>query len=220
MNGVVGLDNEMKTRRAAGDPTLPINTEVNHWLAGQFDRGYRGWCVDVGASDGVFINSTVLLEKQLMWTVLSVDANPYYKPLLTKNRAWVEICAVGKEPADDVPFHMNCDNLEAFSALNPCKDHPRFKEEAGKRWETIKVPVRTLDQLLAKWEFPRMDVLCIDIEGGEADALAGLDWERWKPKIVLLEAWEEGGLDGEMIPRGYERVWRSAANDAYVRRDK
>ena len=214
----VGLDKEMMARRAAGDPNLPPNSEVNYWLASQFPRNYRGWCIDVGASDGLFINSTVLLEKQFLWTVLSVDANPAYKHLLMKNRAFVKICAVGRKPAEGVDFHVNCDNLEAFSALNPVKNHPRYKEEAGKRWETIKVPVRTLDQLLAEWEFPKLDALTVDVEGGERDVLAGLDWDRWNPKVVLLESWEEGDLDTEMNPRGYERVWRSAQNDAYIRR--
>ena len=198
-------------------PTLPVNAAMSNWIKGQFPEGYRGYCIDVGASDGMFINSTWVLEKHHRWTVLSVEANPYMKPLLLKRRAFVKSCAVGSSSADDVDFHMNADNLEAFSALSPVKNHPRFQQEAGGRWETVKVNVRTLEQLLAEAEFPILDALCIDVEGGERDVLAGLDLGRWHPKVVVVESWEEGGLD-DALP-GYNRVWRQEANDAYVRQE-
>ena len=213
----VEVDQEMMRRRELGDPTLPVNGELNFWIAGQFPREYRGHGIDVGASDGRFVNSTILLEEKFRWMIVSVDANPHYKPLLLKNRAFVSICAVGKEPQDEADFHMNLDNLEAFSALNPVRQHPRFKEEAGTRWGTIKVRVKTLDQLLKEWEFPKLDLLCVDVEGGERDVLAGMDWSLWKPKVVVVESWEEGELD-DALP-GYERAWRTAANDCYIRKE-
>jgi FkbM family methyltransferase len=197
--------------------TLPVNAAMSNWIKGQYPEGHRGYCVDVGASDGMFINSTWVLEKQYRWTVLSVEANPYMKPLLIKRRSFVKMCAVGAESADDVDFHMNAENLEAFSALSPVRDHPRFKEEAGERWETVKVNVRTLDQILAESEFPRLDALCIDVEGGERDVLKGIDLNKWRPRVIVAESWREGELD-DALP-GYERLWRQEANDAYVRRE-
>jgi FkbM family methyltransferase len=207
----------MMARVAAGDPTLPPNGPVNNWIAHQFPEGYRGYCIDVGASDGLFVNSTYLLEKDYRWTVLSVEANPAMKPLLVKHRAFVKICAVGPEPKDGADFHINLDNLEAFSSLTPQRGHPRFREEAGKRWGTIKVDVRTLEQLLAEWEFPRLDALCVDVEGGELDVLKGINLRRWKPHVVVVESWEAGALDDYLVPKGYARLWRSADNDAYIR---
>lgn len=195
--------------------TLPVNASLSNWIQGQFPKGYKGYCIDVGASDGMFINSTWVLEKQHRWTVLSVEANPYLKPLLLKRRAFVKCCAVGSEPADDVDFHINSENLEAFSALKPIIGHPRYVQEAGKTWETVKVRVRTLNQLLEEAEFPRLDALCIDVEGGERDAMKGLDLDRWRPRVVILESWDEGALD-DCLP-GYEKVWRQEANDCYVR---
>ena len=198
---------------------LPVNSEVANWIAAQFPANYRGFCIDVGASDGKFVNSTWCLEKERMWTVLSVEANPYLKDVLTDERVWVEMCAVSSEPANNVDFHMNLDNLEACSALNPMRKHERFKQESGTRWDIVKVNVRTLDQLLSKWDFPRLDALCVDVEGGEREVLKGLDWKRWGPRAVLVECWDRGGLDDVLVPLGYDRVYNSADNDGYVVRE-
>lgn len=213
---VPGIEERIKRMNAPLE--LPHNGPINNWIKSQFPDGYVGHAVDVGASDGRFINSTWLLEKKFRWTVLSVEANPYIKPLLMKERAFVKMCAVGSVPADDVDFHINMDNLEAFSGLRPQKEHKRFKEEAGKRWETIKVNVRTLEQLLAEAEFPKLDVLCVDVEGTERDVLASIDLSKWKPRAIVVECWDEGTLD-DALP-DYERMCRSAENDMYVRRSE
>jgi FkbM family methyltransferase len=196
----------------------PPNGTVSTWIADQFPPGYVGYCIDVGASDGMSINSTYLLEKQHRWTVLSVEANPYYKHLLNECRAFVKMCAVAESPSDGADFHINLDNLEAYSSLKPSQ-HPKLAAEAGERWATTKVNVRTLDQLLAECEFPSLDALCIDTEGTEPDVLRGFDIARWQPRVILVESWDAGALDEQLKEFGYERVWRSADNDAYICRE-
>jgi FkbM family methyltransferase len=194
---------------------LPHNGAMSNWIAAQFEDDYQGWAVDVGASDGRFINSTWGLEKELRWTVLCVEANPLMKPLLVSERAFVKMCAVSDKPDDNIDFHIHLDSLEAFSALKPIKSHPKYQAKA--RWGTVKVNVRTLDQILSEWSFPRLDALCVDVEGGEADVLRGIDLEKWAPRVVVVECWKEGELEKILSPM-YERVWRSGDNDCYVRK--
>jgi len=197
----------------------PPNEGISRWILNLFPAGYVGYCVDVGASDGMSINSTYLLEKECRWTVISVEANPFFKPMLMKQRAFVKMCALSNKPADDAMFHMNLDNLEAYSSLRP-SNHPRMLEEAGERWATVKVPVRTLEQLLAEFEFSRLDALCIDTEGTELDVLGGIDLKKWTPLGIVVESWDKGGHDAYLAQFGYERMWRSVDNDCYVRRSK
>jgi FkbM family methyltransferase len=181
-----------------------------------FPEGYVGYVLDIGASDGVSINSTYVLEKQYRWTILSIEANPFFAESLNKHRAFFKVCACSDKPSDSAEFHVHLDNLEAFSSLKP-GNHKKFVEEAGDRWATIRVPVWTVDNLLEQAEFPRLDALCIDTEGTERDVLRGCDLKRWNPKVILVECWDRGGLDDILVPLGYERIWRSVDNDGYVR---
>jgi FkbM family methyltransferase len=185
-----------------------------------FPAGYMGYAIDVGASDGVSVNTTYTLEKMHRWTVLSVDANPDYAPFLQSNRAFVELCACGKEPQESAKFHINLSNPEAHSALTVQKcpiDQPRA--DAG--WKVVKVPVRTVEQLMKKWEFPRLDALCVDTEGTEVDVLYGCDLARWEPKVVVVESWtEEGPVHDYMKERGYKLVDTLVQNYVYLRRNR
>src|SRR5437868_3825457 len=90
------------------------NAQLSHWIADQFPLGYLGYAVDVGASDGVSINTTWWLEKHLRWTVLSVEPNPQFLPALRAERAFVEACACDALPGK-ATFHVNTENPEAYS---------------------------------------------------------------------------------------------------------
>jgi hypothetical protein len=48
-------------------------------------------------------------------------------------------------------------------------------------------PARTLTSILDEVHAPEVDLLSLDIEGYEAQALAGLDLERHAPRFVLVE---------------------------------
>lgn len=189
------------------------NTQLSGWIADQFPDGYRGYAVDIGASDGKSVNSTWGLEKENRWTVLSIEPNPEFAPALRKERAFVEVCAVGSEIRDRAIFHVNQDNPEAYSAL--LVDRKRAALGSGP-WVTIEVRVESLERLLRKWEFPRLDALCIDAEGAERDILAGFNLGRWLPRVLVLECWEPHDLDGAVAAVGYEWKWRTAHNDCYL----
>ncbi|MGL4728061.1 MAG: FkbM family methyltransferase, partial [Bosea sp. (in: a-proteobacteria)] len=41
----------------------------------------------------------------------------------------------------------------------------------------------------------RIDLLKIDVEGAEADVLAGNDWARFRPRVLCIEAVQPGSMD-------------------------
>ncbi len=194
------------------------NGFLSEWILDQFPDGYRGYAVDVGASDGKSVNTTWALEKFHGWTVLSVEANPGFKTLLERERAWVEMCACAAEPKDEAVFYINNDNPEAYSALKLTNN--ATSQEYQKPWSKAKVPVRTVDQLIAKWDLPQLDALCIDVEGGETEVLKGCDIDRWKPKVIIVESWDSGYQYPYLAPLCYRLVARSVGNDLYVREEE
>lgn len=184
------------------------------WILEQFPDGYIGRGIDVGASDGVSVNTTWALEKAHRWTIISVEANPFFSDMLRKERAFVEMCAVSSEAKDKADFMVHEQNPESYSAL---KVDPRGDDPAA-TWSRYEVPVRTVDEILEKWEFPSLDLLAVDVEGGELDVFKGTDLKRWNPRVIVSESWEPGSAYPYLSKFGYKLVARNVDNDLYLLR--
>ena len=193
----------------------PPNGNLADFIREQFPPEYQGWAVDVGASDGISINTTYHLEKAHRWNVLSVDANPDYAKSLKQHRMFVEICACSHEPGE-ATFHIHEQNPEAFSSLKP-NVRPDLHTGGNITWKKVKVRVETVDRLLKKWDFPRLDVLCVDTEGTELDVLRGCSLHEWKPKVIVTECWDKvGPIDLYLEGLGYVKTARNVHNDVFI----
>lgn len=194
----------------------PPNGFLSQWILDQFPAGYRGHAIDVGASDGVSVNTTFVLEKAHGWTVISVEPNPAFHPYLVAQRAMVEKCALAAESKESETFHVHINNPESFSSLKPKVRNDKYPTE-GMSWDTLTVPVKTVDEILARWEFPKLDALCIDTEGTELDVLKGCDLAKWKPRVIVAECWDEPVEIQAMIGLlGYQRRNKSVDNHLWV----
>ncbi|MGH2810685.1 MAG: FkbM family methyltransferase, partial [Actinomycetota bacterium] len=93
----------------------------------------------------------------------------------------------------------------------------------GQAWtRTVRVPVTTLDALVARHGLPTF--IKIDVEGFEAEVIRGGDFRRWRPRVVLVEAtkpnttipsheeWEKVLLDA-----GYVFAYFDGLNRFYLR---
>lgn len=192
----------------------PPNGELSMWIQSQFPAGYTGYAVDVGASDGISVNSTYMLE-QWRWTVLSIEPNPIFWPRLKQLRAFVQTCACDAESVETMTFHSFDHNPESYSALRPTYPDD-FPPHLG--WTRFPVPVKTLEQCLTEAQFPCLDVVCIDTEGTEVDVLRGLDIKEWRPKVMVIESWDESGkaVQDYLRPFGYKRIGRHVHNELLV----
>ena len=192
----------------------PPNGTLSQWILDQFEPGYQGFGVDVGASDGISINTTFALEASHRWTIISVEANPDFAPMLKQSRARVEMCACSFEPGE-ADFSINTVNPEAFSSLRPTMREDLYPSD-GVEFKRVRVPVRTVEQLLARWEFPRLDLLCVDTEGTELDVLKGCDIAKWKPRVIIVEVWDKvGPIDLYLEDLGYVKTARNVHNDLW-----
>ncbi len=91
--------------------------------------------------------------------------------------------------------------------------------------EEILVPVAPLDDLLAEAGFEGRTIhFCsIDVEGSEADVLAGFDLERWRPWILVVEATKPNTTEPEheaweprVLASGYRFTLFDGLNRFYV----
>jgi len=204
-----------RTGRTAG-----LHETTAEWVMLSFPRGYQGLAVDVGASDGVYESNTMILEES-RWTVLCIEPNPNFYTELKRRRCfpmWAACDAPERINGAVADFHLHLDDPSCYSALRPTP-HPLWKPECGAKWETITVPVKTLDSCLEEAGFGRLDFVSIDTEGTELDVLKGIDLARWKPKLLTVEAWDKDNPIVDYLGGcGYRRTGRALVNDYYERR--
>jgi FkbM family methyltransferase len=166
----------------------------------------KGFFVEVGAFHPVDFSQTFLLE-QRGWDGILVEPIPAQAENLRRmRRARVFEVACGS-PAQ----HGRTNKMSVAGALSSLR-----ADESG-AGQSVDVPIRTLDSLLAEANAPRIDLLSVDVEGVELDVLAGFSFDTYRPGLILLEDFAER-LDKHRFMRahGYKRVRRTGNNSWYV----
>ena len=81
----------------------------------------------------------------------------------------------------------------------------------------VKVPLRTLDAILAEAGAARVDFLSVDVEGMELPVLQGFNLEKYAPRLILLEEHRRDFKKHFHLRRhGYRLVKRTHLNNWYV----
>jgi FkbM family methyltransferase len=154
------------------------------------DYSYKGVFIDVGAFEPIRISNSYHFEKN-NWDVYCFEANTGSIPLLKQHRKNVYNFAIYNENKDEVSFNVVVSNgwTAGFSAIELDKDIANVFRCDNKQISVIRVPQRTLTSMLENElsHISAIDILKIDVEGGEFKVLAGLDFTRFAPKIILLE---------------------------------
>ena len=191
-------------------------------LARAFGDQREGFYVDVGAGHPVADNVSCWFY-QRGWRGIVVEPQPQLADLYAaiRPRDIRECCVLGAA-AGEVDFH-DVERLHGFSTIVPA-----FAESAtgfGARYQTRKVPMKTLAAICAAHGVPHIDFLKVDVEGAEAAVLAGGDWTNHRPRVVVCEALAPGSLaenwlDWEpfLLERNYEFVLFDGLNRCYVDR--
>ncbi|HZO47504.1 MAG TPA: FkbM family methyltransferase [Xanthobacteraceae bacterium] len=146
-----------------------------------------GFFVDIGANDPVFGSNTWALY-QRGWRGIAIEPSPRVYAKFKAKRPQ-DIClnvAVGDVEGEisffqfgDGAGHSTCDRKRAEA----------LRLELGQEMTEFKVPVRTLGNILAEHaQGLDIDVVCIDAEGAEAAILLGAQLDRFRPKLIVIEA--------------------------------
>jgi FkbM family methyltransferase len=179
-----------------------------------------GFFVEVGCIDGRRFSNTLTFEER-GWKGLCVEAHAGYIDALKENRpdSIVCHCAVGEENADGVPFYAN--DRGSLSTLDQSQEE-EFRTSFGEYFSGFDqqtVDKRRLDRLFDEYDVPtRIDFLSLDIEGYEVEAVAGMDFTTYRPRVCVIESdtsEHEQRLDDVLIPAGYEKKFRLHQNVFY-----
>jgi FkbM family methyltransferase len=155
-----------------------MNAEVRSYLDAidwLWQAGLRfGSAIDLGCADGQF--SVFLAEGGPLRNsvLLNVDAQDEYRDSLiaiqTELGGHYRFCAVGEHDGETVA--LNSGAHPYWASLRQAGDS-YWRSINDLRGQSISVPLRSLDSLVAEMALPGPHLVKMDIQGGETAALAG-----------------------------------------------
>ena len=162
------------------------NTErQEEWLIRDFFQDRRGGVfVEVGANHHQTDSKTYYLETVLGWSGLAVEPQREFAAgyAAARPRTKFRPFFVSRASDETAKLYMLGDNTTVASG------DPAFVSQFGEVREVREVPTISLTDLLAREGLERIDLLTIDIEQHEPEALEGFDIARFRPELVVIEA--------------------------------
>jgi FkbM family methyltransferase len=176
--------------------------------------------VDVGANNGFYgSNSFPFVARG--WRAVLVEPHPVVFARLQKlHRGKPGVTCLNlacSNVSGTLPMFPGTDG-EAPSTSTLSTDPEMLK---GRSPEPIDVRVETLTQILAAENIPHdFGLLSVDVEGMDYEVLLGLDFSRWRPRLIITEDYApKEAKKGEWLagqgyrlvqPIGGNTIWKSA----------
>jgi len=152
-----------------------------------YNKKENGFFIEIGASDGIELSNTYLLETKYKWKGICCEAIPDRFEKLVLNRP-NSICfneAVYNESGLTLRFDI-ANNYDLFSGISNYIDHHKFKVDVNKT--TIKVQTISLIDLLKKANAPSfIEYMSLDTEGTELEIIKNFDFEKYTFGLIDVE---------------------------------
>lgn len=146
----------------------------------------KGFFVDFGATDGIELNNTYLLEKEYQWSGILAEPAKVWENSLRKNRScFIDTRCVWSTSGELLLFNETenaiLSSIDSFSDIDFLSDQRIHKA-------SYEVPTVSLEDLLKTYNAPYdIDYLSIDTEGSEFDILQAFNFEKHSIKIITVE---------------------------------
>ena len=180
-----------------------------------FGQKRDGVFIEVGANDPVHGSQTWLLEQNGWKGVLVEPQSAHYEKLRAqrKNSQVFQVACSSPDKEGEMDLLISVDT--GGSTLQKQRD-THGTQFIG----TERVKVTTLDKVLRQTGIEKVDFLSIDVEGHEIEVMRGLNFEKFRPSLILIE---DGVRDLSrhhfLKARGYKLVKRTCLNNWYVPRE-
>ena len=156
------------------------------FVLAELDFRKNGYFVEFGATNGIDLSNTYLLEKEFSWDgILAEPAKCWHKELKENRATNIETCCVWRDSNSLLKFKEASSAEISTIASYSDKDYHRAGREGGQVYE---VKTISLNDLLTKYNAPQeIDYLSIDTEGSEFEILSNFDFDRHQIKVITCE---------------------------------
>jgi FkbM family methyltransferase len=180
----------------------------------------NGFYIDVGANDPVE-HSVTKAFYDAGWSGISIEPLPAYHQLFLDQRPRDTNLAIAAGATDGELTLYDVPDVRGWAS--PERGVAEAHQAEGYRLAELTVPVRTLAAVCAEHVRGEIHFLKIDVEGFEGEVLRGMDFARWRPWVLVIEATlpnsrETNHEAWEALVTGqrYRFVWFDGLNRYYV----
>lgn len=178
--------------------------KMDHYLNSRYFAGVtHGLYLEAGANDGLRQSNTMYFEQYKNWSGILIEPMLSQYHQCRANRSPVNIVVYGALVAEDYPkevvdmvYTPECHGL--MSVVNNEAAPELLKKIGNEPIEKCQVPALALNTILQKiWHKDNwIDLMILDVEGYEKEALKGMNFKVWGVHYVLIE--QLNGLDPEI----------------------
>lgn len=162
------------------------------WVIEEVFQGKKnGFFIELGASDGINLSNTYILEKYFNWKGICIEPNPefYNQLLINRNCICVNDCIDAKEGTAEFRF----DNKELGGIVD--EDTDNCMKYRNQEIENLRannqifiLNTKTLEQVLVEHNAPKIiDYLSLDVEGAETRILGNFPLDKYIFLSVTIE---------------------------------
>ena len=177
-----------------------------------------GFYVDVGANHPSH-DSVTLAFYQRGWCGVNIEPLPQHFAELEAQRTR-DINLQFAMGAQDGEIELFDTPVRGLATANVAV--AELHRKAGLAVSSQRVPMRRLDAVFAQYAQGDVHFLKIDVEGFEAEVLAGMDFARWRPWVVVVEATVpnsqriDAAWEPQILQAGYSKVYFDGLNRYYL----
>lgn len=158
-------------------------------LSGFFDLTKHGFYVDVGANHPIHDSVTKYFYDR-GWRGINIEPNPNIYALLVEDRPRdinLQIGVSNVKGSLKLREYPAGDGLSTFSEAMK-DDYLNSQSEVTEQHKDYYVDVYNLKEIFAEHQVKSIDFIKVDVEGFEYEVLEGNDWEKYRPKVICIEA--------------------------------
>ncbi len=191
-----------------------------------FDKTF----LEFGATDGISLSNSYMLEKNLGWTGVLAEPSPQWHAKLKNNRPNTKILTdcIWKSSGEKLDFFVS--DIGVLSTLvdfknNDLSSMPDNTEARIKNGKVVEVETVSINEVMeTNFNGNSPSYVSIDTEGSEYEILNSLDFEKYRPVVFTIEhnfTNLQKKIDAFIISKGYTRVFRelTSFDGWYVRTD-
>jgi FkbM family methyltransferase len=165
-----------------------VKSQIGQDIFALLSLGWKkgGYFVEFGATNGVDLSNTYLLEKDFGWSgILAEPARVWHEDLKKNRTAALDFDCVWKASGEMLNF--TAPREAEYSTISA---YVNSDTHSSARVDGSQYPVKTvsLNDLLARYEAPhQIDYLSVDTEGSELDILEQFDFQKYSVSVVTCE---------------------------------